>query len=53
MEPLELLHVRNIARQRAKVAIEKVQHPDELHAEQLGRQLRQTHVTKLKTTSEC
>ena len=52
-ELLERRQVRNFARQRAKVvAGPKIESPQVLHAEQLERQLRQTHAIKL-TMSMC
>ncbi len=51
-ELLERRQVRNFARQRAKLVEGEVESPQVLHAEQLGRQLRQTHVIKLRTMFE-
>ena len=50
-ERLERRHERNFTRQRAKVVVAEVQALQVLHAEQLGRHLRQTHVSKLKELS--
>ncbi len=52
IEPFERRQVRNFARQRAKIVVGEVESPQVLHAEQLGRHLRQTHDLKLKTMCE-
>jgi hypothetical protein len=52
IEPLERLQVRDFARQRAKVVAGEVECLQVLHAEQLGRHLRQTHAIKLTTMCE-
>jgi hypothetical protein len=43
IEPLERLQVRDFARQRAKLVVVELECLQVLHAEQLGRHLRQTH----------
>ena len=53
IELIKRYQVRNFARQRAKLVVEEVECLDVLHAEQLGRQLRQTHVNQLKTDVPC
>jgi hypothetical protein len=52
IEPLERRQVRNFARQRAKVVVVEPELLHVLHAEQLGRHLRQTHENKLTTMCE-
>jgi hypothetical protein len=52
MENLELRHVRNFARQRAKLVVVEEEFPQVLHAEQLGWELHQTHVRQLKAMCE-
>ncbi len=48
-ELLERCHARNFARQRAKLVDVELELLQSLHAEQLARHLRQTHVIKLET----
>ncbi len=45
-------HVRNFARQRGKAVAGEVEFHQVLHAEQLGRHLRQTHESQLETVCE-
>jgi len=52
MELLELRQVRDVARQRAKLVDEEREFLHVLHAEQLGRHLRQIQDLKLKTMCE-
>jgi hypothetical protein len=52
IESLELAQVRYFARQREKLVVAEPEDLHVLHAEQLGRQLRQTHARQLKTMYE-
>jgi hypothetical protein len=52
IERLELDQVRDSAREREKVVDVEVESLQVLHAEQLGRQLRQTHAQQLETMRE-
>ncbi len=51
-ENFERRQVRDFARQRAKVVVVEVESLQVLHAEQLGRHIRQIHAYQLKTTCE-
>ena len=52
IEHFERRQACNFARQRAKVVVGEVESLQVLHAEQLARHLRQSHIRQLKTTCE-